>query len=78
MADKKQSWECLKRRLVCDFSRPLCKKCCARGVSCPGYDHKPLKWMAPGQTRSKQRGVRSPQTIAPSIDVCSEVTEISH
>lgn len=87
MADKKQCWECLKRRLVCDFSRPRCKKCGARGVSCPGYDHKPLRWMAPGQTRSKQRGVRTPQTdtqaasceptaIAPSIDVCSEVTEV--
>ncbi|PWI71737.1 hypothetical protein PCL_11831 [Purpureocillium lilacinum] len=58
MTERKQCWECLKRRLVCDLTRPRCNKCFARGVSCPGYDHKPLKWIAPGQTRSKRRGVR--------------------
>ncbi|UNI17046.1 hypothetical protein JDV02_003424 [Purpureocillium takamizusanense] len=58
MSDRKSCWECLKRRLVCDFTRPRCTKCSARGVSCPGYDHKPLKWIVPGQTRSKRRGVR--------------------
>ncbi|KND89985.1 hypothetical protein TOPH_05269 [Tolypocladium ophioglossoides CBS 100239] len=87
MAERKQCWECFRRRVVCDASRPLCKKCCARGVSCPGYGQKPLRWIAPGQTSSKQRGVRNPPTgtrasaceptaVARSVDVCREVTEL--
>ncbi|KFG78744.1 C6 zinc finger domain protein [Metarhizium anisopliae] len=55
MPDAKQCWECRKRRLVCDFERPACIKCRDRGVQCPGYDHKPLRWVAPGETRSKKR-----------------------
>ncbi|KID84335.1 C6 zinc finger domain protein [Metarhizium guizhouense ARSEF 977] len=55
MPGAKQCWECRKRRLVCDFERPACIKCRDRGVQCPGYDHKPLRWVAPGETRSKKR-----------------------
>ncbi|WEW59556.1 hypothetical protein PRK78_005030 [Emydomyces testavorans] len=53
---KRQCWECLRRRLVCDFSRPACNKCCAAGVVCPGYDErKPLTWLTPGQVTSRSR-----------------------
>ncbi|KAF9889352.1 hypothetical protein FE257_007462 [Aspergillus nanangensis] len=49
-------WECRRRRLVCDFSVPECNKCRAAGVDCPGYgDKKPLKWLAPGKVRSRNR-----------------------
>jgi hypothetical protein len=53
----RQCWECFRRRLVCDFSRPGCKKCETVGTDCPGYSkHKPLKWLAPGEVASKKRG----------------------
>ncbi|KAI3572735.1 hypothetical protein IWW34DRAFT_891804 [Fusarium oxysporum f. sp. albedinis] len=53
-------WECSRRRLVCDLGTPKCRKCRVRGVDCPGYQHKPLQWMRPGQIRSK--GARSTKT----------------
>ncbi len=50
----KQCWECRQRRLVCDLSRPKCRKCQLRGVDCPGYDgKKPLKWLRPQQVNAK-------------------------
>lgn len=52
----RQCWECLKRRLVCDFILPRCKKCVKRGVECPGYDaQKPLQWVEPGKVTSRKR-----------------------
>lgn len=36
-----------------DGGVPACKKCVTRGLTCPGYDKMPLKWLTPGQTRSK-------------------------
>lgn len=58
VSEPKPCWECFKKRRVCDFSRPACRKCVSRGVICPGYDQKPLKWLQPGQTRSKGRRAR--------------------
>ncbi|KAF2648762.1 C6 zinc finger domain-containing protein [Lophiostoma macrostomum CBS 122681] len=53
---KRQCWECFRRRLVCDFTRPCCKKCIKTGKDCPGYDEKkPLKWVEPGKVASKRR-----------------------
>lgn len=52
-------WECSKKRLVCDLNLPRCHKCVSRGIECPGYEKKPLKWLKPGQTRSKGRRARS-------------------
>ncbi|KAF4437156.1 C6 zinc finger domain-containingprotein [Fusarium austroafricanum] len=52
------------RRLVCDLGKPKCRKCRIRGVDCPGYQHKPLLWMRPGQTRSK--GAQSTKTLGVS------------
>lgn len=57
-------WECSKRRLVCDMRTPKCQKCRVRRVDCPGYQHKPLQWMRPGQTRSK--GAQSTKTLGAS------------
>ena len=57
---KRQCWECLQRRLVCDFTRPACKKCIRRGKDCPGYDgKKPLKWVEHGKGTSKHRQRRN-------------------
>ncbi|KAK1832600.1 arginine metabolism regulation protein II [Podospora conica] len=43
---KKKCWECRRRRLVCDSTRPGCTKCQSAGRPCPGYGlNKPLKWM---------------------------------
>jgi len=45
----RQCWECFKRRLVCDRTLPLCRKCTKTGKKCPGYnDQKPLQWVKPG------------------------------
>ncbi|KAF2680530.1 hypothetical protein K458DRAFT_479847 [Lentithecium fluviatile CBS 122367] len=58
VADKanRQCWECLKRRLVCDFTLPHCKKCLKNGRQCSGYDEKkPLQWVEPGQVLSRRR-----------------------
>lgn len=50
----KHCWECRRRRLVCDFTRPKCRKCQIRGVDCPGYDgKKPLRWLQPQQVNAK-------------------------
>lgn len=55
---KRHCWECRRRCLVCDFTRPGCKRCSASDVECPGYDEvKPirLKWLAPGNVKSRSR-----------------------
>ncbi|PLB38034.1 Zn(II)2Cys6 transcription factor [Aspergillus candidus] len=58
---RRQCWECLRRRLVCDFGTPTCNKCRAAGVTCPGYgEKKPLKWIAPGRVNSRTRQRRRP------------------
>lgn len=54
--EKKPCWECLRRRLVCDFTRPTCRKCLKTGIVCPGYGNsKPLKWLAPGSVTFRRR-----------------------
>ncbi|KAF4199804.1 hypothetical protein CNMCM8927_004685 [Aspergillus lentulus] len=51
---RRQCWECHRRRLVCDFSLPGCRKCYTAGVECPGYDDKkPLKWVTTGEVTSR-------------------------
>ena len=51
-----QCWECRRRRLVCDGTQPVCAKCRAAGIVCPGFaDKKPLTWLAPGQVMSRAR-----------------------
>jgi hypothetical protein len=72
----RQCWECFRRRLVCDFSRPGCKKCETVGTDCPGYSkHKPLKWLAPGEVASKKRGKRTPAAPNSMDNVKRELIE---
>jgi hypothetical protein len=53
---RRQCWECHRRRLVCDFSLPGCRKCYTAGVECPGYgEKKPLKWVPAGEVTSRPR-----------------------
>ncbi|KAK4236604.1 hypothetical protein C8A03DRAFT_45407 [Achaetomium macrosporum] len=63
-----QCWECRRRRLVCDSTRPRCRKCQVRDVDCPGYDgKKPLKWLQPQQVNSKgPEKMVMPRTLKPA------------
>jgi len=78
MSDPKACWECHKRRLICDFASPACQKCEARGVACPGYgEKKPLKWLQPGQTRSKgKRAKKEVNFIRLTLKDPSEATSV--
>ncbi|KAF2846081.1 hypothetical protein T440DRAFT_247554 [Plenodomus tracheiphilus IPT5] len=74
----KQCWECLKRRLVCDFTFPHCRKCHKTGKVCPGYDEqKPLQWVQNGKItsrRSKNDGtIKSHLPLPPSKSSASKV-----
>jgi hypothetical protein len=66
----KQCWECRRRRLVCDFTSPACRKCQVRGVECPGYDGtKPLKWLQPQQVNAKgPKKMVVPRAVKPESD----------
>jgi hypothetical protein len=62
-------WECLKRRLVCDYTLPFCKKCIKNGRECPGYDEqKPLRWIRPGKVTSRKR-TEPPKSSDPVLPV---------
>ncbi|QVM06801.1 hypothetical protein D8B26_001506 [Coccidioides posadasii str. Silveira] len=89
--ERRQCWECSRRRLVCDSSRPACNKCQTAGITCPGYSQKkPLKWLPPGKVTSRTRRRRghptdkgdsntsssAPTTVNPSLGT-SEVEESS-
>ncbi|KYK61146.1 hypothetical protein DCS_02287 [Drechmeria coniospora] len=71
-------WECLRRRWVCDSSRPVCHRCRDAGIVCPGYgDQKPLTWLAPGKVSARPRRPRTdnkapPPKSAPAIRLKSE------
>ncbi|KAJ5577951.1 C6 zinc finger domain-containing protein [Penicillium hispanicum] len=55
---RRHCWECSRRRLVCDSTRPECTRCAENGVQCPGYgDAQPfqLRWLAPGKINSRNR-----------------------
>lgn len=65
MDNKKQCWECIRRRWVCDSTRPICKKCRNAGLVCPGYgEEKPLHFLAPGVVLSRPRKVKSARSQA--------------
>lgn len=61
MSDKENKipcWDCRKRSLICDYTRPACHRCIAKGLNCAGYDGTPprqLKWLAPGRVSSRNR-----------------------
>ncbi|KAF6840568.1 hypothetical protein CMUS01_03869 [Colletotrichum musicola] len=65
--DRHRCWECQRRRLVCDAVRPVCNKCRAAHIVCPGYDDKkPLTWLAPGKVTCRQPRRKSDKTKASS------------
>ncbi|KAI0402884.1 fungal-specific transcription factor domain-containing protein [Xylaria palmicola] len=62
-------WECSRRRLVCDSTRPVCRRCLMAGIKCPGYngiEPSRLKWLAPGRVVS-----RTPRMNRPSSDTAT-------
>ena len=64
-SQKRHCWECLRRRLVCDSTRPVCKRCVLNGTDCPGYSEaKPprFKWLAPGKVTSRTRKKKNTTT----------------
>jgi Zn(2)-Cys(6) binuclear cluster domain-containing protein len=45
MEEPPSCWACKRRRVRCDFGRPSCSKCVAKGIACPGYSStKPRRW----------------------------------
>ncbi|KAK8136480.1 C6 zinc finger domain protein [Apiospora sp. TS-2023a] len=63
-ATRRYCWECQRRRLECDSTRPVCNKCRHAGVVCPGYeDKKPLRWLAPGRVTSRNRKRKTNTTV---------------
>ncbi|AEO58617.1 hypothetical protein MYCTH_2065658 [Thermothelomyces thermophilus ATCC 42464] len=64
---RRHCWECLRRCLVCDSTRPACNRCAATGYPCPGYgDVKPtrLVWLAPGKVKSRTRRRKEATTVS--------------
>ncbi|KAK3984173.1 C6 zinc finger domain-protein [Cladorrhinum sp. PSN332] len=58
MERRRHCWECLRRSLVCDSTRPTCSRCSSSGTQCPGYGHvKPqrLRWLSPGAVKSRKK-----------------------
>lgn len=84
---KRHCWECLRRRLVCDFGRPGCDRCADSGIDCPGYgETQPLRlrWLDPGKVSSqppksssdrRKRGIVSSKTMG--SDHCENKNEES-
>lgn len=62
---RRHCWECLRRRLVCDSTRPVCNRCRSSGIVCPGYgEQQPLRWVKPGRVTARSR--RRPKAAAGS------------
>ncbi|KAK5993517.1 Phomenoic acid biosynthesis cluster-specific transcriptional regulator-like protein [Cladobotryum mycophilum] len=49
-------WECLRRKVACDGTHPICTTCRSTGIVCPGYgDNRPLTWLPMGRVSRNQR-----------------------
>ncbi|KAH8805517.1 C6 zinc finger domain-containing protein [Xylogone sp. PMI_703] len=65
---KRHCWECLRRCLVCDSTRPACNRCSTSLIQCPGYSEiKPsrLRWLAPGRVTSRSRKLKGASPTNP-------------
>lgn len=63
---RRHCWECLRRRLVCDSTRPVCTRCRTSGIVCPGYgEQQPLRWVKPGRVTARSR--RRPKAAASQV-----------
>lgn len=67
---KTPCWECSRRGWTCDGSLPVCNRCKAANIVCPGYGNtKPLVWLAPGRVTSRNRRRRpGPKSKTPVKD----------
>ncbi|TGO65840.1 hypothetical protein BOTNAR_0074g00130 [Botryotinia narcissicola] len=68
---KRHCWECLHRCLVCDFTKPACKRCSASDIVCPGYsDVKParLRWLEPGKVKFRPKSLKALKSSKVSKD----------
>lgn len=75
----RQCWECVKRRLVCDFTLPRCKKCAKNGKECPGYgDQRPVQWVQVGKVTSRRRRKESPSTAQLNMKIQTQSSCSSH
>ncbi|RFU26383.1 hypothetical protein B7463_g9959, partial [Scytalidium lignicola] len=58
----KDCYTCNRRRIRCDRSLPLCRKCSNRGLYCPGYWPR-FRWTNAIAVRGRFRGLRSPMAL---------------
>ncbi|KAL0930897.1 uncharacterized protein CTRU02_213632 [Colletotrichum truncatum] len=76
---KRHCWECRRRCLVCDFTKPACRRCSAAGVECPGYSQvKPtrLKWLTPGKVTSRSRRLKATSRLGDTKSDYPQATAI--
>ncbi len=75
---KTPCWECSRRGWTCDGSLPVCNRCKAASIVCPGYgDSKPLVWLAPGRVTSRTRRQKpGPKSKASAKESCEIKTKV--
>ncbi|KAI1112429.1 hypothetical protein F5Y14DRAFT_272629 [Nemania sp. NC0429] len=79
---RRHCWECLRRRLVCDSTRPVCNRCRTSGIVCPGYgEQQPLRWVKPGRvtarTRRRPKAAAATPTAAAAAAAASPQTAVA-
>lgn len=55
----KGCWTCKRKRIQCDETRPSCKRCAERGLTCEGYEIR-LRWGAGIASRGRFSGADKP------------------
>lgn len=55
----KGCWTCKKKRIQCDETRPGCRRCTERGLTCEGYEIR-LRWGAGIASRGRFSGAEKP------------------
>ncbi|KAJ5655552.1 hypothetical protein N7507_007502 [Penicillium longicatenatum] len=55
----KGCWTCKRKRIHCDESRPGCRQCSKRGLTCEGYEIR-LRWGAGIASRGRFNGAEKP------------------
>lgn len=64
-----QCWECLRRKWLCDGTRPTCSRCLSAGLVCPGYGgERPLFWLPVGMVSRRSTRQPSGNRRRPSSD----------
>lgn len=55
----KGCWTCKRKRIQCDETRPGCRRCTERGLTCEGYEIR-LRWGAGIASRGRFSGAEKP------------------